>query len=99
MFNDFLIWIICIYIQAKKQIEKDQREREKKRHEEGKEYEGVYFTSKPQEDGTNHWVYNEKETLNREFLEYVVCCDRSIIIIYLFSHLTLFQFFFCSDLF
>jgi hypothetical protein len=59
-----------IHFQAKKAIEQDQRQREKQRHDEGKEYEGVYFVCKTQEDGTKQWVYNEKETLNRAFLEY-----------------------------
>lgn len=54
---------------AKKKIEKEQREREKIRKAEGREYEGFYFENKPLEDGTPLWVFNNKESLNPQYLE------------------------------
>jgi len=54
---------------AKKKIEHDQRVRERAREQAGLEYKGVYFEHKQQDDGTMLWVFNEKETINSEFLE------------------------------
>lgn len=53
---------------AKKEIEQAQRVREKAREAEGAEYKGVYFEREKQEDGTMLWVYNQKYTINPEFL-------------------------------
>jgi len=54
---------------AKKKIEQDQRVREKQREKAALEYKGVYFEHKLQSDGSMLWVFNEKETINPEFLE------------------------------
>jgi hypothetical protein len=54
---------------AKKKIEQDQRIREKAREHAGLEYKGVYFEHKEQEDGSMLWVFNQKETINPEFLQ------------------------------
>lgn len=54
---------------AKKKIEQDQRIREKAREHDGLEYKGIYFEHKKQDDGSMLWVFNQKETINPEFLE------------------------------
>lgn len=44
--------------------------REKAREKDGLEYKGVYFVHEKQEDGSMLWVYNQKYSINKDFLEY-----------------------------
>jgi len=57
-----LIW-------QKKKIEQDQRAREKERISAGREYDSMYFDNQVQEDGSKLWVFNEKESINSQYLE------------------------------